>query len=203
MWAEMDLNMAIPSPTDAHPNNGINDGVYFGAGTCQNCTEKSGIDPTSKSQQFIFAVGPPGKAPRSDSTSAPLRRHGLYGHFALDMTQAQGTSLPQLGTKPVGVVMDAKVTVDHERASSGHALVMGLAFVIVFPLGIFMLRVLGRPKLHMYFQSFGFLLVLLGFISGLVVSKTYNRVRATPFFKSDILILMARNRARTTTILIR
>lgn len=93
------------------------------------------------------------------------------------MTQAVGQSLPLLGTKQVGVAKEAyAVTRDRERASSGHALVNGLAFVVIFPLGIFMLRVLSRPKLHMYFQSFGLLLVLIGFISGIIMSKTYNRV---------------------------
>jgi hypothetical protein len=92
------------------------------------------------------------------------------------MTQAHGLQLPPLGTNSTSGTSLKSSTNDHEFASSGHAIVMCFAFLIVFPLGVFMVRVLESVKLHMYIQSVAFVLVLLGFISGIVVSESYNRV---------------------------
>ncbi|KAF2421226.1 CBD9-like protein [Tothia fuscella] len=173
-YKDLGLNVAVPSPQDSHPNGIIGD-TYFVAGRCSNCTDKAAISTDSKSASFIFAIGPQGKSPRSDSVTAPLRQHAIYGTFSLDMKQASGESLPSLGGRAVGVAKTAKVTQSRERGSSGHALVMCVAFVIIFPLGIFLLRVLEKVNLHMYAQSFGLLLVLIGFVSGMVLSKRYNR----------------------------
>jgi hypothetical protein len=183
-WSQdIGLNIAVPNPQDPNPN-GIRDGLYFVSGRCSNCTQKVGIIANSKFQSFIFAIGMPGHSPLSDSVSAPLRRHALYGHFSLDLTQAKGVDLPLLGTKAVGVASPGKAERDRERGSSGHALVNCLAFVIIFPAGIFVLRVLEKVNLHMYFQTFGLLLVVIGFASGLAISKTYNRVSAHLSFAS-------------------
>jgi hypothetical protein len=204
----MGLNVLEPNPDDAHPN-GIKDDTFFIGGHCPNCTSKAGISATNKFQSFIFAIGPIAHDPKSNSPSAPLRRHSFYGRFSLDMTQAHGQSAPALGTTKVGVNdKGEKVTIDHERASSGHALVMCVAFVIVFPLGVFLLRILEKVNLHMYMQSFGLLLVLIGFISGLVVSRTYNRVRLTEFSIFVSIDTRETNhclpfRARTTTMVIK
>jgi hypothetical protein len=171
----MGLTIAYPNPQDPHPN-GIVDDTFFVSGHCPNCTTAAGISATNTKQQFIFAIGPLDKAPHSNSLSAPIRRHSFYGQFNMDMTQAQGPGLPPLGTNSSSGSELKSSSSDHEFASSGHALVMCLAFIIIFPLGVFMVRVLESVKLHMWVQSFAFLLVLLGFITGIVVSVSYNRV---------------------------
>ncbi|KAF2404316.1 hypothetical protein EJ06DRAFT_546243 [Trichodelitschia bisporula] len=160
---------------DPHPN-GIRDGYYYAAWHCLNCADQIGINPTSKNQGFIWALGPPGHSPRSNDVEAPLRMHRGHGYFGLDMTKAVGKEMPPLGTASEGVVtQNNKLTLDHDAGSPGHAAVMGLAFVVVFPLGVLALRVLDKVKLHMVFQSIGLLLVLLGFGSGLYISRVYNR----------------------------
>jgi hypothetical protein len=176
----MDLNQVPTTPQDPHPN-GITGDTFFVAGHCPNCTTSAGISATNKFQPFIFAVGAIAHDPRSNSPSAPLRRHSFYGRFSMDMTQAIGTDTPALGGSMVGATLKS-TNVDHERASSGHALVMCFAFVVVFPLGVFMMRVFEKVNLHMYVQSFGLFLVLIGFVSGLVVSRTYNRVSRILYF---------------------
>jgi hypothetical protein len=180
-YKDLGLHTAVPTPQDPHPNGIIGD-TYFVAGQCSNCLDNASISATTKVQNFIFAVGPPAKSPRSDSFAAPLRRHAIYGKFTLDMTAAKGLSLPPLGTKEVGVVKHGEVIRDRERVSSGHALVMCFTFVVLFPLGIVLLRLLQKVNIHMYIQSVGLLLVAIGLASGLVVSKYYNRVGLTLIF---------------------
>ena len=124
------------------------------AGFCSNCTQaaKNSIDLTNKNQNFIWAVGPPGHNPWTRALDGPLRRHDHYGYFQMDMTQAKGDALPQLGAATVHANASpgkgGNVN-DHDFGDAGHAFVMGLAFLIIFPLGVFSLRVLNSVKLHM------------------------------------------------------
>ena len=169
----------VPAPSGDIPN-GIKDGVFYATGYCKNCSAlaTSKINLQETKQSFLYAIGHILYDPNSDALDAPLRQHSHYGYFTMDMTKAIGDGVPTLGkamTDGNGIVGS-----DHESReykSGAHAFVMILGFLVVFPFGIIMMRVFGRAKLHMIFQSIGMLLVLLGFISGLVVSKYYNRVR--------------------------
>jgi protein-S-isoprenylcysteine O-methyltransferase Ste14 len=105
--------------------------------------------------------------------------HSLHGTFQLDMTQAHGIKLPALGTKEVGVAFQGKSTRDREVGSPAHALLMSVGFVIVFPLGILMLRILNKVKIHAIVQGVGLLLVSVGWVIGFVISKRYQRVSTT------------------------
>lgn len=169
------LNSAIPPSNDKNPY-GINNGIYSVTGFVANGTVRAGIDPKSKGQPFIFAVGPENHAPRSNSFTAPLRQHVLHGNFLLDMTSAYGIKLPALGTAEAGVKLQGSTTLDHERSSPAHALILIFAFLVIFPLGVLMLRLLNKVNLHMYVQTVGMLFVVIGTIMGFIMSKTYNRV---------------------------
>lgn len=93
------------------------------------------------------------------------------------MKQAHGTEMPLLGIKAAGTTnRNPSFKKDREYSSSGHAFVMGLTFVIIFPLGVFFLRIMEKVSPHMYAQTFGLFLVIIGVISGFVVSRSYNRV---------------------------
>lgn len=159
-------------------DSAIHDGTYFINGFVPEGAGKFNINPDAL-QNFIFAVGPQYHDPRTDAKDGPLRRHSFYGSFQLDMKQAHGTEMPLLGTKATGGTSRSPSFIkDREYSSSGHAFVMGLTFVIIFPLGVFFLRILEKVSLHIYVQTFGLLLVVLGVISGFVVSRSYNRVRS-------------------------
>jgi hypothetical protein len=169
------LNSAVTTDKDPAPF-GIRNDTYFVSGFVANGTKKAGIDPNAKNQPFMFAVGPTGHAPRSDAFDAPLRMHSLHGTFQLDMTKAQGIKLPALGTKEVGVAFQGRATRDREVGSPAHAAILGFAFVIVLPIGILMLRLLNKVKLHMIVQGIGLLFITVGWVIGLVISKRYQRV---------------------------
>lgn len=177
---------SIKSTVKDDPHAGdssIRDGTYFVNGFVPGGATKFNLNPDAF-QNFIFAVGSQGHDPRTDAKDGPLRRHAFYGSFQLDMKQAQGTEMPLLGTKSAGITSRTpSFRRDREYSSSGHASVMGLTFVIIFPLGVFFLRILEKVGLHMYAQTFGLLLVIIGVVSGFVVSRSYNRVRLPPFSK--------------------
>lgn len=170
-------SVKIADAKDPHAGeSSIHDGTYFVNGYLPQGATKYNINPDSF-QNFIFAVGPQNHNPRTDAKDGPLRRHAFYGSFQLDMKQAHGTSIPLLGTKAAGTTSRTPSQKrDHEFSSSGHAFVMGLTFAIIFPLGVFFLRILEKVSLHMYAQTFGLFLVIIGVISGFVVSRFYNRV---------------------------
>jgi hypothetical protein len=164
------------------------------SGFCFNCSAlvKEKIDMTNTKQPFIYAVGPPKVAPHSSNPNAPLRRHYYYGRFTMDMTRALGDTVPKLGNATSPGVVDGGRTRDGNYAESGHGFVMVLAFLIIFPIGMFMVRTLERVKLHLIFQSIGFGLVCLGLALGITISTFYNRVCISHFLapktSSSILI---------------
>ncbi|TLD23493.1 Serine/threonine-protein kinase [Venturia nashicola] len=169
---------SVKSTVEDDPHGGdssIYDDTYFINGFVPEGATKFNINPDAL-QNFIFAVGPQGHEPRTDAKDGPLRRHAFYGSFQLDMKQAHGTEMPLLGIEAAGTTSRTpSFNKDREYRSSGHAFVMGLTFAIIFPLGVFFLRILEKVSLHIYAQTFGLFLVIIGVFSGFVVSRSYNR----------------------------
>jgi Domain of unknown function (DUF2427) len=153
------------------------------AGYCKNCTQiaENKIDLTSTSQKFIWAVGPPGYNPWTKAQDGPLRTHDYYGYFQMDMTKAQGNGMPPLGIVTLNAQGYKGTTHDHDFGDSCHAVVMVVAFLVVFPLGVFALRVMSSVKLHMWLQTAGLILGLIGLFSGIYISTMYNRVSSIYF----------------------
>jgi hypothetical protein len=106
----------------------------------------------------------------------------------MDMTKSIGNTVPFLGNGSSPGVVQTSLTQDGNYAENGHAFVMVLAMLIIFPLGIIMVRTLERVQLHIIFQSIGLGLVLLGLMTGIAISLYYNRVRPLSLRSSaDIL----------------
>ncbi|KZF24428.1 iron reductase domain protein [Xylona heveae TC161] len=78
----------------------ISDDVWTVNAKCSNCRNWNGgsLDVTSKTQPWIYAVGPSGSM-ASDSQEANIQQHQFFGHFTLDMVAATGKSgVPGGGT---------------------------------------------------------------------------------------------------------
>lgn len=182
--------------------NSVQQGIMIAHGVCRNCTSwaTGALDLDSKSQPFIYALGAdPGKgeALESDDPATGLRRHSFYGHFEGDMTYA--VSSPEHarvpppndpGGSPSGVA-DTNFAYafaseafdtheDSEWAPVLHGVLMSLAFVLVFPLGALLMRLLRRMGFlyHAGVQAFGIALVIIGLAAGVYVSKQYVRSRS-------------------------
>jgi hypothetical protein len=152
--------------------SGVTDSQIYATGICRGCASISG----NAQQQFIYAAGPPGRNAYDNSLSAPLRRHEHYGFFTLDMTKAIGLSVPALGNNSSPGMTFAGDSTDVDYPENLHAFVMLLVTVILLPVGIFMAKVLQRVNWHMGVQSAVIILVLLGFVCGILISREYNRV---------------------------
>lgn len=189
--------------TDAYAPaaNKVEHGIMIAHAVCRNCTTWAGgsLDLENKKQPFIFALGSdPGRSTslQSDDPAAPLRRHSYYGHFEGDMTFA--TSTPEHGRVPPpndpggpsSGVADTNFAYafaseafdthsDVEWAPVLHGVLMSLAFILVFPTGALVMRLLRRFGVfyHAGLQVIGIAIVIVGFAAGVYVSRQYIRSR--------------------------
>jgi hypothetical protein len=174
------LTMVSALPHDV-PNGIGTDGRYHATGSCPSCAHiaPNTINLNSTSQPFIYAVGPGGIAMQSNGPYAPLRRHWYYGNFNMDMTKAVGNGVPMLGNKSDVVIGNGNSsrTLDWNWTEMSHAWLMVFVTLIVFPLGIVVLRIFQNVRNHLYIQSAGFVLFLTGAMLGGGTSYLYQRVR--------------------------
>ena len=181
--------------------NQVQHGIMIAHGVCRNCTKwaAGALDLGNTRQPFIYALGAdPGKgtALQSDDPGAGLRLHSFHGRFFGDMTYAisapnHGRVPPpnDPGAAPSGVsdtnfayAFSTKAFDTHddvEWVPVLHGVIMSLAFILVFPTGALLMRLLRRAGLmvHAGVQSFGLALAVVGFSTGVYVSRQYNRSR--------------------------
>ena len=179
--------------------NQVAHGIMIAHGVCRNCTwwTRGALDLENTRQPFIYALGAdPGKgsALMSDSPDVGLRRHSFYGHFEGDMTYAVSTKehgrVPPPNDPGGGAsgVADTNFAYafstkafdthdDSEWAPVLHGVIMSLAFILIFPSGALLMRLLRRKGVvfHAGVQMFGLLLVIIGLGTGVYVSRQYNR----------------------------
>ncbi|TIA60952.1 hypothetical protein D6C76_10235 [Aureobasidium pullulans] len=142
---------------------------------------QNSIDMTSSKQPFIFALGPKTHGQTDSSPTAMIQRHVVYGSFTMDMTQALSSLASQANSEngtwtSSGASSAFDVSKDFDAGCVIHAVVMCLAFVIVFPLGALLLRLLS-VRVHYLVQLTASLLVLVGLGTGIYVSMEYNKTQ--------------------------
>lgn len=161
-------------------------GSYMVDGYSTNCSRwlQDRFNVQSRSQPFIFALGPASQGSGDPSATATIQRHDLYGSFTMDMTRAVSASaiVPQPnGDNDLYVISGSSpgsdITNDRDWGSIIHAVVMCLAFVILFPLGALFLRLLESVKIHAITQTLASLLVFVGVATGIYISLQYNRMQ--------------------------
>ncbi|KAI5235959.1 CBD9-like protein [Aureobasidium subglaciale] len=163
-------------------SSSITNGQYQIMAICKNCTTWSlgSISTTSTSQPFIFALGPTGETISSDSTSENIDQHRLYNSFNLDMQQASfsGSSSPALSPSS-GAESGTTSSSSSSAASSApseiynrvHGIFGAIAFVILFPLGVLVLR-LGHSVIgHGIVQATAYCFVIVTLGTGIYLSE--------------------------------
>ncbi|KAF2020748.1 iron reductase domain protein [Aaosphaeria arxii CBS 175.79] len=146
---------------------------------------EASVNLTSTTQPFIFALGPTDRKIQSDSKTAGIRRHVLYGQFAMDLSKtalADSNPIDEVTTQLSSVgnwqnsnaQLVGDVTRDHDWAPATHGAFMCVTFVLVFPLGVVLLRLLERVKWHAWVQTFGVVLVVVGLGVGVYLGMQYN-----------------------------
>jgi hypothetical protein len=158
---------------------------------CRSCLNWSNppLDLTSTAAPFMFAVGPISdetNARWSNYPDAPLRTHSIHGSFTMNMQVAtvqsgDGITVPDLGNATVGASSTASVTfTPHDWTSAIHAVVLCLAFGLLYPLDALLLRLFRKTKLHYVFQSLIAVLFVVGIGLGFSTSMLFVRVSLFP-----------------------
>ena len=172
-------------------------GTIIAHAMCRNCSRWATgfLDTQSKAQPFLFAFGPE-KQFRSDSPQASIPRHALHGRYTIDMTQAtnytgwygrvpapnvpqfsfppDGTAFASFGTSPV-----IEVKTMSNPMPTVHAVLMCVAFVLIFPAGAVVMQFLKRALWHAAIQVVGFVAVFAGFGIAVHFAGQYNKVSST------------------------
>jgi hypothetical protein len=160
------------------PGSGTSNGSMKASVLCHNCRSWKGgsIDPADTAARFLFASGPGGGL-NSNSQSADLQRHSSYGTFTMDLTKAVGEGqFPSAVTADTsGTVQDRDVT-DHDFYGALHAALMIIAFAVLMPIGLLILRVMNNVKWHALNQTLSAAVALIGVFVGIYSGTMYNRV---------------------------
>ena len=101
----------------------------------------------------------------------------------MDMTKAtvqdgDGVTVPtgKAATENSNAQIVGSPTQDNDWTGVLHATAMCGAFVIIFPMGVVMLRVLEKVMFHASMQALGVLASIVGVAIGLYLSMMYNHV---------------------------
>jgi len=159
-------------------------GSYVIDAYCRNCSSWNGgsLDLLADSQPFIFAFGPTRKDSDGQSQTATISRHSMYGSFVMNMTQANTAPepVPSLDEDGIysnsGAHLTGSITQDHDWGCIIHAVVMCVAFALLYPIGALLLRACESVKLHGRVQTLATILVVVGAGSGVYISLEYNVV---------------------------
>ncbi|CAN9338368.1 unnamed protein product [Alternaria alternata] len=158
-------------------HNGINETSgthYYSANVrCKNVTTfgdgDGKLEFSNAKQPFIYAWGPTDDTIASASKSAHIKRHEAYGNFWMDMTKATSNQTSMVSV-PNGAVLsttnnaggDEKAESDGDKVGPAHAVIMIVAFLVIFPLGAVLLRFLESVKIHGIVQGVGVITAVVG-----------------------------------------
>ncbi|CZT44142.1 uncharacterized protein RSE6_04272 [Rhynchosporium secalis] len=161
------------------PGTRISEGNYTVNAMCKNCRSWKGgsIDPTNIAAKFIYATGPGGNL-KSNSLTADIKRHDLYGAFTMDLTKAFGVKgVPVIQFADSTGTVQIKDNSDRDFAPPAHAVLMIMAFIGLMPLAVMVLRTLNSPKWHGAVQTASALVALIGMGVGIKAGMQYNRTK--------------------------
>ncbi len=160
----------------------------LGIGSGCNRWATGEMDLTSSATTWIWAYKN-GSPLRSDSPSASLDQHDAMDDFRFNLAEATGGNslnpfAAQAAVRPdpsgsTGGSSDIENEIRiARRAKIAHGTIMGLAFVIVYPLGAIIIRLLsftGLIWVHAATQGFAYLMALTGLGLGVYIALKPNR----------------------------
>ena len=160
------------------PGTGVSNQTIIVNAHCQNCRSWKGgsLNITSTAQNFIYAAGPDGTL-KSNSLSAGIKRHSMYGTFTMDLTKAVGIGgVPVIPLNNTAGTTQTSDTDDHDFPGAFHAVLMVGTFVGLMPLGVMLLRIFNSGKWHGINQAFSAGVALIGVFLGIYAGTMFNRV---------------------------
>lgn len=159
---------------------GVHDGVITANVRCDGCGFfGSGIvNLTSVFSPWIWAIkyGPP---LNTKSLTARINEHDVFGTFFVNLSKATGpdTSNPFLNLDKTSITTAFPEIFDHEefeRKRTAHAVLMTVAFVLLFPLSALALHILPSShvvRIHATLQLFTLAVAVAGFGLGVAMAN--------------------------------
>ncbi|KAK1530931.1 uncharacterized protein CCOS01_06034 [Colletotrichum costaricense] len=163
----------------------FNNSMYFSARCTAHCRSWVGgwIDVSNENQKAIYAVGPKGSF-FSNKQDTSVKFHEEFGRFTLNMKRTVGP-----GDAPV--LKDSSVNEGTTQVSANdgrrdyksifHAVLMVGSLVFLIPFGAILLRFGNMVRWPALNQGVALVIVLIGFVLGVLTSFWYSRSRG---FKS-------------------
>ena len=163
--------------------SGIVDGNMTANILCRQCTTWNGgsMDLTGSGQPWIWA-SKSGDPMKSDSISANLQQHddGSFASFSLNMngiTPANSSNpfLDVASTQMIDASNSTQSSAEYDgTAIPAHGVIMCLAFVIGFPIGAFLMRLMsfrGLVWVHAGVQLLSYLGAIIGLGLGVYIAN--------------------------------
>lgn len=171
---------------EALNGTGVKDGWMTLTARCIDCrnwnsnnvANKGYIDVNSPNQHAIYGLGPKERL-RDDSPSAAIRYHESHGVFTIDMKRTRGAAdLPVITdeSESEGTKLDSQNSGLFDTKSTMHAALMTLAVLVLYPVGIAILRLGKWARWHGANQGVALIVVLAAFGLGVATSFKYQRV---------------------------
>lgn len=157
---------------------GISNGTMTAIVKCHNCRAWKGgsINPNDTAANFIFA-SVAGENLKSNSLSADTMRHSSYGTFTMDLTKVVGgEQVPSVATANTLGTVQGSYQSDHDFSPPIHAALMVLAFFVLMPIGVVILRSVHSVRWHGFNQTFSAVAAVIGVGLGIYCGTEYNRV---------------------------
>jgi len=183
---------------------------------CKNCRSWSGgtLDTTAKDQGFLWAIGGSSQNIASNEKDVTIRQHSQKDRFTLDVASATGG----VGGNPFSAGSEGPSSSDSRPGSSvtggggatnsggaarstpassadkaiiAHGVIMAFTWLLMFPFGAALIRMLGQPLIvHRIVQSAGFLLAITAMILAIYASGE-NKTHFTYFHQYFGVVLVS------------
>ncbi|WQF88845.1 Putative cytochrome b561/ferric reductase transmembrane, cellobiose dehydrogenase, cytochrome [Colletotrichum destructivum] len=173
------------------PGTGVfNGSMFFSARCTDHCRSWPGgwVDVSNENQKAIYAVGPKGGF-FSNKMDTSVKFHEEFGRFTINMKRTIGPAdAPVLKADSVNEGTN-QISANDERRdykSIFHAILMVGSLVFLIPFGAVLLRFGNMVRWHALNQGVALLIVIVGFVLGVLSSFWYTRSRG---FKSPHQII--------------
>lgn len=136
------------------------------------------VDVSSSQQRAIYGIGPEAGF-HSDSEEASIKYHEEHGSFTIDMKRTRGaTEAPSLAdqSESEGTTLNGRTDGLSDVQSIVHAVLMSVAFFLLMPLGVVLVRIGKWAQYHKFNQAAVGVLAFTGFGLGVNISFKYRRV---------------------------
>ncbi|KAJ5912198.1 uncharacterized protein N7473_001501 [Penicillium subrubescens] len=166
--------------------SGVHDGVITVNVRCDSCSFSGGgmVNLTNVFSPWIWAVKY-GAPLNTKSVAARIAEHDAFGTFFVNLTKAIGPDSddPFVNLDKTSITRAFPELFDHEgfdRKRTAHAVLMAVAFVLLFPLSALTLHILPSTqvvRIHAMLQLFTLAVTAAGFGLGVAMAKDVHLLK--------------------------